>query len=527
MVFALFAALCAVYVIACTMPREGIIINNTYVNHVNVSGLTEEEAARLIQEDFEKSYAYQSLTVEAADHRYTVMINKSLDYDAEAAAREACAFAHGFFLTRGYGVIKAAIFKQRFSRNAYIDDEEALRQAVRDSGLTDIDTTTQTTYSIEGEKLIFRKGAVGESVDEPALIQKLKEAVQKEDYVSVIKSPMLKGTVEETDMDEVYRQLHTVKQNATLDPGHDYSIVPSVDGVDYDVTKAGEIFDAAKEGEEAVVPVRIDYADVTTEDLESHLFKDTLGESVTDLSGGQNRITNIELAADSINGTILLAGESFSFNERTGERTRDKGYQSASAYPDGRGEAEVGGGVSQAASGLYESAILSDLRIDERQCHEYAPGYTEKGLDANVSWDGPDLAFTNNTPYPIRIDAACADGRLNVKLTGGKNHDNHVRIKTKILNETGHGTRYVKDRSLARGRNVVIASGENGYEIQTYREIYDQNEELISSKKEAYSKYKSRAKVIAEGTKKKKKKKHPKSDKTPDKKKHSNQRTIE
>lgn len=506
MFLALFAALCAVYLIACTMPRKGVIINNTFVNHVDVSGLTEEEAALLIREDYEKSFAYQSLPVEAAGNRFSVMINKSLEFDAQDAAREACAFAHGFFLTRGYGVLKASIFKQRFSRNPHIEDGAALRQAVEESGLCDVDTTSQTEYSIQGEKLVFKKGAVGESVDVEALINKLKEAVLNDDYVSIIQSPMVKGVVKEINMDEVYKELHAEKRNASLDPQNDYKVIPSVNGIDFDVGEATKIFNAAGEGERVVVPVKVDYADVTTEDLEGHLFKDVLGECSTELSGSESRIDNIRLAAEEINGLILLAGESFSFNEIVGERTEEKGYRSAYAYFDGRGEPGVGGGISQVASTIYKSAMLSNLKIDERENMVYAPDFIDLGMDANVSWGGPDFAFTNNSKYPVRIEAICDEGLLTVRFIGGKSDENQVEIKVKILCVIEHKTRYREDRSMTRGRTAVIVSGKDGYEVQTRRKIVDKDGKVISKKKEAYSEYKSTDTVIAEGTAKPKNK---------------------
>jgi hypothetical protein len=258
LILALIVALCSVYLIACTVPKKGIIIDNVYVNNVNVSGMTREEATSHIREDYEKNFAYQTLTVMAAGNRYTVKINKSLDFDSQAAAKEAYAFAHGFFLTRGFGVLKAAIFKQRFSRNPHIEDVTALKQAVEESGLMEVDTTTQTKYSIVGENLVFSKGAVGESVDEPALIKKLKEAVVNEDYVSLIESPMVKGTVKETNMEEVYKALHTEKRDATLDPKKNYKVIPSVDGIDFNIKEAAQILAAAKEGENAVDPVKVD-----------------------------------------------------------------------------------------------------------------------------------------------------------------------------------------------------------------------------------------------------------------------------
>ncbi len=498
---AAFVVLCAVYIIACTMPREGIIINRTYVNHVDVSGLTQEQAALRIQQDFEKSYAHQSLTVEAAGNKYSVLINNSLEIDAKGAAKRAYEYSHGSFITRGFGVLKAAVFTQHFSWNAHISDEAALKTAVEKSGLSDLNTTTQTTYEIKGDELVFKKGKVGYSVDQPALIEKLKAAVKADDYVSVIDSPMKQGTVEATDMAQVHKKVFSKKRNATLDPDHDYDIVKSRHGIDFDVASAREAFDAAEEGGQVVIPLDIDKAEVTTDDLKKNLFKDVLGETTMDLVGSGSRISNVELAADNINGTILLAGQSFSFNKCLGERTEEKGYKRAYAYSSGLTSGEVGGGIGQVSSALYQAVLLANLKVDKHQNHTYVTDYTEAGLDAAVSWEEPDFCFTNNTKYPVRIDAVSEDGQLKVNIAGANPKGIHVEISTEIIKVIDHDTIYQEDHEMFIGESTVISYGVDGCNVQTYRKIYDKNNKLISEKKEAYCEYKSSSTIIREGTK--------------------------
>lgn len=500
MILASFAMLFSVYLIACTMPEEGKIINNTYVNHVEVSGLGQEEAAIKIQKDFEKSYAHQALTVDVLGEKYSVMINDSLRIDAGAAAERAYRFAHGSFLTRGYGVLKASLFGQRFSWNAHIYDEAALINAVKASGLADINTTTQTTYEVQGDELIFQKGSTGVSVDQPALIDKLKKAVQSDDYVSVIDSPLVTGTVEETDMDQVYKDLHAQKRNATLDPEHKYRIVSSVDGIDFDVKSARSAFDSAENGSRVVVPLVIERPEVTTEDLKKYLFRDVLGSCTLDMEGSDDRIHNIELTAKKLNGEIVLAGKTFSFNKAVGERTEDRGFLWASAYSDGQTDGETGGGVSQVSSALYKAAMLSNLKIKKRHSSTYISNYIDMGMEAVVSGKEKDFSFKNNTKYPVKILADCKDGRLSVKLMGAKLDKTRVEITSEVIKMTERGIEYRDDPNMLKGESAVISDGGDGYEIQTWRKIYDESNKLQSSKKEAHSEYQARNKVVAVGS---------------------------
>jgi vancomycin resistance protein YoaR len=255
-----------------------------------------------------------------------------------------------------------------------------------------------------------------------------------------------------------------------------------------------------------VIPLEVEKPDVTTADLEKRLFRDVLGEYTTTVTGSQGRKDNIDRASDEIDGTILLAGETFSFNKVVGERTRKRGYTKALSYPEGWTEEVMGGGITQVSSTLYMSAMLSNLKIDERDNQKYVTGYIEKGCDADVSWDGQDFCFTNNTKYPVRIDINCSDGDLEVVLKGSKRNKNTVEITMKILEVYEHETVYRSDKSLLRGKHVVMSSGIDGYKVQTYREIYDKKHKLISSKKEARSTYDSIKSVVAEGTRKPKKK---------------------
>ena len=74
-----------------------------------------------------------------------------------------------------------------------------------------------------------------------------------------------------------------------------------------------------------------------------------------------------------------------------------RGYKPAGAYSGGQVVQEVGGGICQVSSALYYAALLANLQIDVRTCHYFPVAYLPAGLDATVSWGGPEFRFTNNT----------------------------------------------------------------------------------------------------------------------------------
>ena len=152
------------------------------------------------------------------------------------------------------------------------------------------------------------------------------------------------------------------------------------------------------------------------------LFADNLGEPVvTSLSGSTaNRINNVQLAAQAINGVILAPGEQFDYNECLGERTTERGYKAAGAYSGGQVVQEVGGGICQVSSGLYYAALLS--KPPDRHAHlpllpRWLPA---RGLDATVSWGGPEFRFTNNRDWPVKIIASVdtATNTVSVQIVG-------------------------------------------------------------------------------------------------------------
>src|SRR5699024_6531690 len=137
--------------------------------------------------------------------------------------------------------------------------------------------------------------------------------------------------------------------------------------------------------------------------LEQNLFKDVLGSYTTNVSGTAVRKKNVRLSGEKCNNIILLPGEEFSYNNTVGKRTKENGFGEAAAYLNGETVQEVGGGICQTSSTLYNAVLLSNLEVTERTNHTYVSGYVPIGRDATVSWGGPDFKFKNDKEYPIKI----------------------------------------------------------------------------------------------------------------------------
>lgn len=128
-----------------------------------------------------------------------------------------------------------------------------------------------------------------------------------------------------------------------------------------------------------------------------------------------NRTTNLKLAANAINGTVIMPGETFSFNKIVGQRTYSKGYKDAPVFT-GPGseniENGVGGGICQVASTLFNTVLYADLQIVERHQHSQRVSYVPLGRDAAISWGSQDFRFKNTTSHPIKIFVTVSGGKI-------------------------------------------------------------------------------------------------------------------
>ena len=263
--------------------------------------------------------------------------------------------------------------------------------------------------------------------------------------------------------------------------------------------EAQRLLDAAAPGETVTVPAQVELPAVTAEELEQVLFRDVLGEARTHVGGTSARRSNVKMSAASINEYVMNSGDVFSYNDVVGQRTAARGYQAAPAYVQGETVDEIGGGICQTSSTLYLACLRSNLEITERYAHRYVPAYITAGMDATVSWGGPDYKFTNNSLYPIKIVTIYENNYLTVRILGTNVDGTSVKMTNEHLSTTPYETVYEDDPTLAPGTEKVKTTPYTGYKYRTYRNVYDANGKLISSTYEATSDYKSRNKVILRG----------------------------
>lgn len=224
----------------------------------------------------------------------------------------------------------------------------------------------------------------------------------------------------------------------------------------------------------------------------------TISSFTTKTTSNSKRNTNVKLSAEAINGTILQPGEEFSFNETVGQRTEAKGYKGAAAYNNGEVVEEIGGGVCQTSSTLYNAVLKAGLKTTKRQSHTYEPSYVTPGTDATVSWNGPDYKFVNNSSAAIGIRARYSDQTITVSIYGVPVLEEGVTYSlksTKVNDLDPPAPAYEEDPTLEPGVEKQKSAGSKGSYWET-RLIVKKGDEVISQDVDHVVRYKGHAPVI-------------------------------
>ena len=218
-------------------------------------------------------------------------------------------------------------------------------------------------------------------------------------------------------------------------------------------------------------------------------------------SSSSNRLNNIRLSLQLINGTCLEPGETFSFNQVVGQRTEARGFKVATAYFSGEVTEQVGGGICQVSTTLFNAAVKADLKINERHPHSLTVGYVDLGKDAAVDWGNKDLRFTNNTGDKIYICCYLTDDKRVRFGIFGKLLPNGESISVEGV-QTGvveYSTEHQVNFNMASGQSQVVQKGKNGYTATTYKIRWDANGNQISREELCKSRYGATKEIIEYG----------------------------
>ena len=286
------------------------------------------------------------------------------------------------------------------------------------------------------------------------------------------------------------------------------TVQPGSNGTRIDeVETAARLYEASQSADRtAELPV-VEGAEpeMTTEYLESLKVEHLVSQFTTYHDCCENRVTNIHLIADAVDGTLVLPGQTFSLNDHVGERTADKGYLPAGSIVAGEIVDTLGGGTSQFTTTMYNAVFWGGYEDVEHQPHSYYFSRYPEGIEATLFWRSIDLKFRNNREHAVLIDTRYTDTSVTVRFFGF-NHgrtlvgeqsggETHIRVANEGGPEALHVKGDTSDRynitepgdpeirpnpELGVNQSSQVQSPREGWSVTVTRTILRGGTELVS-----------------------------------------------
>ena len=258
------------------------------------------------------------------------------------------------------------------------------------------------------------------------------------------------------------------------------SVIPSSHGTLLDLpgVEASLLEAALGSGEGEFPLLQGDEPRLTTEEAESYGELGLVSEFTTKHPAGEDRVTNIQLMADEVDGAVVMPGGTFSINDRVGQRTLADGYVAAPAIIGGEpyccdNAANIGGGVSQFGTTLYNAAFFGCYQDVAHTPHSlYFPRYPE-GREATLGFPGPDVVFGNNSEAPVIVKTHYTSGSITVKLFGNNGGMKCASKTSERFAITEPEEELVADEEgrLRPGQQERVRGGMKGFTVEVTRVV--------------------------------------------------------
>lgn len=477
------------------------ILKGIFIEDIEVSDLTKEETQKMFEELISKKmeneivFKYKELetpiTYEALEVKFNI----------ENAIEQAYNIGRdGNLFENNFNILKTWINGEKVKLDHSID-EDVIRQVSENINNTSEDAVVEPSYYIEDNNIIITAGKNGIKVDEDMLKQEVDKNISiNSDNSVVIEVPVVSSEHGKIDLEKIHSEIYKEVKDAYY-VQNPFTIYPEVNGVDFDMENAKTII--AENKEEYTIPLIITKAQKTTQDIGTEAFPDLLATFSTKYNAGdRDRTTNLILAAQKINGTVLLPGEEFSYNKTVGERTIEAGYKMAATFSNGKVVDGLGGGICQISSTLYDAVVMANLQITKRRNHQFITSYLPGGKDATVVWGSQDFKFINSRKYPVRITMSVSGGTATAQVWGLKEEVEYdITIESQKTATIAYTTQYINDPSLPEGTQVVKQNGSNGSKYEAYK-VMRLNGVVVSRTLLSKDTYNAKQKIVRIGTKK-------------------------
>jgi vancomycin resistance protein YoaR len=257
-------------------------------------------------------------------------------------------------------------------------------------------------------------------------------------------------------------------------------VVPAKPGTTLDVQRAQRSVVAAGLGQGrrlAAVGVTSLAADLTTKEAKALGITEKVASFTSDMGASSaNRIWNVHLLGDYLDGTIVRAGETFSYNKVVGPRTVERGFREGQMIWGGVLIPSIGGGVCQTATTIFNAAFEAGLPILARSNHAFYISHYPMGRDATVSWGGPELVFRNDLKNALLIKVSYTTATFTVTFYGTKQGRRVESRTTAPTNYTQPELQYAVDPGAPPNSVRRTSAGGPGFDVTVYREVFQRGE---------------------------------------------------
>lgn len=491
--------------------KDGIIANGVSVAGVDVGGMSEEEARKVIHSynNFDGdtvlmlSCRGKSFNIDAMQIKLSVDEEKSVDKAYHIGRKEnAEENKKDIKKAKSDGINLAPVIN--------FDEDKFLLTAGENIG-SEIRDPSPMTVEVGEDCLVVTNSISGIVID----MDKTRKAIENEltDFKSdgIIEILLKEHKPDNLTFEEFRKEyIREPKDAVYTKEGDNHHIEPEILGISFDEEEARKIFEEnANSTEPYKIPAVISYPEITASYLEDKYVNKIIAKYSTSYRGSSaGRCENIALAASKIDGYVVNPGERFSYNTVVGPRTEAAGFKMAHVYAGTKVVDGIGGGICQVSSTLYNAVVLADLKTVTRVNHSIPVNYVPLGRDATVSYGTIDYVFENNKNYPISIKAKTEGTTLTVSVVATSQMDYTVEFVSEFVSSVPYTTKNTEDETLAEGEKKVITPGSNGSVYQSYR-VYKKDGKEYDRKPESKSRYQPVAAEVAVGTKKEDKVENP------------------
>lgn len=485
-----------------TDPYDHRILENVSIAGVNIGAMTKKEADAALEAQVNRCLATQDMVV-SLPHGTIILPAEETGARLRTRAAVRAAYKLGRRTPKVDTLDGANYLKL---------DKDYIRQQLSAYAAKYETTKTQYTYRMLGSQppleeenfdpsaacqiLSITLGNPGFGLNMEDIYNRILTAYGQNQFQVTVDEIDPSALPDPVDLEGLQNRYFIAPVDAALDM-ENYCPIPGKYGYIFDLEKARAAIAAAQYGETVTIPM--EYVEPEIQQTEVY-FRDVLAQCKTPHATNENRNENLRIACASLNGKILQPGETLSYNDALGPRTKENGYKPAPAYSGTTLVDSYGGGICQVSSTLYYCAMLADLEIVSRINHGFAVGYIELGMDATVSMGGPDFVFRNNTNFPIQIEAWLQNGYVNLKILGTIEKDYYIQMTHQIIGRFDPGITYEQhgpEEGYYEGQ--LLQPGIAALQVESYRCKYDrETDALISREFEARSDYMSADKVVVQ-----------------------------